>query len=289
MDVLVTHRNQGPTVRDSIRDLLRYKAPDDRIIVVDANSSDGSLDTLERLSVNEGIVLKHVPGASRGRGRQSAFEAGDNDIVAAHIDMDASYSAGLFEAAEYYRELRRTHDPGLVLFHGGMIADRSVVADAGGWRDLDVHEDKDLWVRADADAPVYRLPVSVVDAHHNFEWDSWRYRQRRRYQNYRDALRLGVGYRTLVRSLRHHLPSPARYRDRTLLALAAQRATAGDLGGFEPGDFNPETHFLRELRFEALVAAGLLSPTVLDVPDRLADYARDDGYPARTSYDELVD
>ncbi|WP_251342368.1 glycosyltransferase family A protein [Haloplanus halophilus] len=284
MDVLITHRNQEQTIRRSLDSLLGQLGPSDRLVIVDSNSTDGSFDVIEKYYVSESVVMDFESGLSRGEGRQSAFELGSDEIVAAHIDLDVTYSPCLSTVAERYRDLRAEREPGLLLFHGGMIADRSVVDAAGGWRDLQVHEDKDLWVRIAEQFPVYYLPVSIVEEHDNYEWQSVRYRLRRLYSNYRDALRLGIPRARLERSIRNHLPLTERWRDRRLLSLAARNARDGAFDTLERYSFDPEAHLLRELPFGSLVESGALPLSRLDVPPELAEYRSTSAYPGMTSY-----
>jgi glycosyltransferase involved in cell wall biosynthesis len=264
--------------------LLDQLGPGDRLVIVDSNSTDGSFDVIEKYYVSESVVMDFESGLSRGEGRQSAFELGSDEIVAAHIDLDVTYRSCLSAVAEFYRDLRTDRDPGLLLFHGGLIADRSVVAAAGGWRDLQVHEDKDLWVRVAEQSPVYYLPVSIVDDHDNYEWQSARYRLRRLYSNYRDALRLGVSRSDLERSIDSHLSLAERWRDRRLLSLAARNVRGGEFGTLERYRFDPEAHLLRELPFASLVDSGALPLSRLDVTKELAEYRSGRAYPGMTSY-----
>ncbi|MFB6195549.1 MAG: glycosyltransferase family 2 protein [Haloplanus sp.] len=284
MEILVTHRNQGPSIRRSLDSLTDQLAPSDRIVLVDANSSDGSFEIIEEYCVDSPVVMEFGDHLSRGEGRQRAFELSEDDLVAAHVDLDATYTPCLRAVVDFYRELRSEREPGVLLFHGGMIADRDVVAEAGGWRDLQVHEDKDLWMRAADHAPVYWLPVSVIDDHLNFEWESVRYRLRRRYMNYRDALRLGVDETDLAASVDHHLSGYERFRDRRLLTAARLRARPAELGGLHDVTFDPESHLLRELTFHTLVDSGALPVERLGVPDDLSTYVTDRSYPGMTSY-----
>ncbi|WP_178917992.1 glycosyltransferase family 2 protein [Natronomonas gomsonensis] len=287
MDVLVTHYEQNETVSVAIESLRRQLSAEDGIYVVDAGSEDDSFSELERFDAQRDIELVYRDGVSRGRGRQIAFEHADSDVVVAQADLDTEFHAALPDLVEYYRRLTDDRGPGILLVNGCLIGYRDVIEDAGGWRDLQVHEDKDLWMRVDERATLYVLPVTTIKHHANFEWSSLRYRLRRRYRNYRDALRLGVPADVLAASLRHHRPIHRRGTDALLFALARRRAAALEQYSTLDGvDFDPEASFLRELTFEALVDSGAIDPVFTSPPETLRQYESESAYPGQTSYSE---
>lgn len=285
MDVLVTHYEQNQTASVAIESLRRQLSDDDGIYVVDAGSGDDSFSELERFDAQRDIELVHRDGVSRGRGRQIAFERSEAEVVVAQADLDTEFHAALPDLVAYYERLTDERGPGILLVNGCLIGYRSVIADAGGWRDLQVHEDKDLWIRVDDRATLYVLPVTAIKNHANFEWSSLRYRLRRRYRNYRDAIRLGVSPDTLAASLRHHRPIHRRGADPLLLALARRRGPSLKQYPVLDGvDFDPQASFLRELSFEALAEDGAIDPTITSVPRSLREYRTETGYPGQTSY-----
>ena len=290
MDVLMTHYKQRKTLEDSIRSLDTQLSNDDNIYLVDAGSTDGSFRILERLAYNGDIELLHRNGVSRGRGRQIAFEESDADIIAAHADLDTVFYPALKQLEATYRRLRSRNGGGLLLVHGCLVTDRSTIESVGGWSDLQVHEDKDLWVRTDRDSAIYYLPISVARHHSNFEWDSPAYRLRRRYQNYRDAIRLGVPVSALRTSYRDRQPFVARPTSSALVTAAATRAKKMKSYATLVEDHpDPREFNLRELTFRSLDASGVIDPESLPVPEQLERYrvgepGADRPYPGKTSY-----
>lgn len=285
MDVLATHRNQSRSLEQSLGSLSSQLPADAQIHVVDAGSTDGAYTTLERLDAAGEIRLELATDASRGRGRQLALERSSADVVAAHLDLDVLYRDVLSDLESVYHRVRAERGDGLLLFHGGLISSAEVLRDAGGWRDLQVHEDKDLWLRASERTTLYYLPVSAVRRHANHDWQSRRYRLRRVYYNLRDALRLGVPGDRLAAALRIHRPLTSRPLDRLLLRAARRGARAK--GGFDVVDgdrLDPGSHRLWEFTFPMLRAHGLLDPVVLDPPPSLASHVVDAAYPGETSY-----
>lgn len=284
MDVLTTHYNQSPTLEPALESITTQLGGDDRLVVVDAGSDDGSYGTLESAATQPGVRLHLDHDVSRGRGRQLALERSTGEVVMAHLDFDTVFAPVLQELRDYYTDLVEDRGPGLLLVHGGMVATREFLETCGGWHDLQVHEDKDLWVRAAREGRLYHLPISIVERHRNADWTSWRYRLRRRYYNYREAIRLGIPAETLAASRYHHA-SAVDLPDRTLFAVAVRRA--GQLSQFDVldgGQLDPAAHFLRELTYPALADAGLLEVERLEVPPELSAYATRERFPGQTSY-----
>ncbi len=285
MDVLTTHFEQYETAEASIQSLREQLGDDDEIYVVDAGSTDDSFHLLERFDSQGDIRLVHESGVTRGMGRQYAFELSDSDVVVAQADLDSIFRPVLPDLVDYYETVRDRHGPGLLLAHGCLVGTRRDIERADGWNDLQVHEDKDLWVRADSHMNVYHLPVSVVEDHVNFEWDSASYRLRRVYQNYRDGLRLGIPPDAFRRSIRYHCPRRSWPSQYAILSLASLRASGLDTyETLADTDLDPRDGFLRELTFDMLQRSGHLSPERVPVPDALERYESSRTYPGQTSY-----
>lgn len=285
MDILITHLNQYPVVKESLNSLVEALPDQSRIYVVDAGSTDGSFSHLEKRAADEEIDLLLRNGISRGKGRQIAFEMSDDELVLAHVDLDTTFQPILTELVNYYQKLRDKRGPGLLIFHGGMLGTRKLIANAGGWNDLQVHEDKDLWLRLYERADVYVLPISIVSRHDNFEWHSWRYRIKRIYQNYRDAIRLGLSKEMLRQSLSYHQSRGYRVLDHFILEKSSRDARGlkhyDALTGYS---LNPKEHFLRELTFEALNSTDEFNPTFVSPSQMLERFHWNDSYPGQTSY-----
>lgn len=286
MDVLMTHYEQRKTLEQSIESLEIQLSEDDTIYVVDGGSADGSFHTLERLNQDDQIELVYrKDGISRGYGRQIAFEESDADIIVAHADLDTVFYPALKQLEETYRRLRSERGNGALLVHGCFVSDTSTIDSAGGWNDLQVHEDKDLWARIDRRANLYRMPVSVIKRHDNFEWDSPVYRLKRVYQNYRDAIRLGIPSTALRQSSKHHESVISRVGSAPLVPIANSRASDMETyGTFADSYPNPSEFHLRELTYPSLSAEGILDHEEIQVPKHLAEYRSNEAYPGKTSY-----
>lgn len=281
----MTHYEQRKTLRDSIESLLPQLSDDDVIHVVDAGSTDGSFHILEELDYDGKIDLLYRDGVSRGQGRQIAFEESNADIVVAHADLDTIFYPVLEQLREAYRRIRSERGAGVLLVHGCFVSDRSTINSIGGWNDLQVHEDKDLWIRADDNATLYQMPVSVVQHHDNFEWESPMYRFKRLYQNYRDAIRLGIPSAALGASYRRHQSVSSWPPNAVLLSIAARRGKnmrSYDTLREEYPD--PAKFHLRELTFRTLIESQVIEPEILQIPSEFSQYQSKRVYPGKTSY-----
>lgn len=285
MDVLITHYEQQSIIKDSINSLTTQLSDKDTIHVVDAGSTDGSFHILEGLDADGKINLVYRDGVSRGQGRQIAFEESDADIIVAQADLDTIFHPILEQLKYAYQRICSKQGAGVLLVHGCLITDRSTINSIGGWNDLQVHEDKDLWTRAEDIATLYQMPISVVQRHDNFEWESMIYRFKRRYQNYRDAIRLGIPRVTLNKSYRHQQSIDSWPVNRALLSTAARRAKNMKSYGTLKEEYpDPEKFHLQELTFHALVKSQIINPEVLQVPSELEQYRSEQSYPGKTSY-----
>lgn len=289
MDVLMTHYNQGSSVKESIRSLDQQLSSRSQIYVVDAGSTTSTFRKLETLYAQESISLEHEPDVSRGHGRQLALDKSEQEIVAAHLDLDTVFEPILPEIVEFYRDLIDERGTGLLVFHGGMVGTRSHFEEIGGWNDLQVHEDKDVWIRSSEATAVYVLPVSIVYRHYNVEWQSRRYRLRRTYYNYRDSMRLGLSKESLLTSMRTQWSRPHRLWERPLFEYAhysAQRLeTYNTIAGLEPASVD---YPLRELTFDMLVESGNLDVSYIEPPQSLESFVTDQNYPGQTSYSDRL-
>ena len=285
MDVLITHYEQRKTLRDSIESLTTQLSENDMIHVVDAGSTDGSFHILEELDYDDKINLLYRDGVSRGQGRQIAFEESDADIVVAHADLDTIFYPILHQLKDAYQCIRSERGAGVLLVHGCCISDRSTIKSVGGWNDLQVHEDKDLWIRADGNATLYQMPVSVVQHHDNFEWESLMYRSKRLYQNYRDAIRLGIPSAALGKSYRQHQSISSWPSNAVLLFIAARRAkNMRTYDTLQEEYLDPAKFHLRELTFRTLVESQVITPEILQIPSEFSRYQSERAYPGKTSY-----
>jgi len=197
--ICITHYNNRDTLEGSLRSILSQIDSTFEIVVVDNMSTDGSLEVLQRYE-KEGAISLIVKRCSRGRGRQIALEHSIGDYILSNIDFDDQILTKLqFALAKYEQSCRsdllRIDSVDSRSFWGGEsvnVAPRTLLSSLGGWRDLQLGEDWELWRRA-ANAGRYKWTyyqlLALTNAHP--ERKTLVGRMRFRYVRYRDMMRCG--------------------------------------------------------------------------------------------------
>jgi len=190
--------NEVTTARDSINSILGQLNDNYEVIVVDNFSKDGTYEVLREFekSPRVKVIQKRC---SRGIGRQVAFENASGEYILANLDLDDVFLPVLDKVVTLYHE--RTEGKLMTIFNlpsgwvqNITIGPRELIASLGGWRDLNIYEDWDIWSRA--------------GKAHKYGWTSFRFteseishpeprrafkRLTQRYGRYRDRLLLGWG------------------------------------------------------------------------------------------------
>jgi glycosyltransferase involved in cell wall biosynthesis len=121
---------------------------DFEVVVVDQNSTDGSLEILKQYEASNSIRLFHQTKRNRGLGRQLAFEKSTGEYIISNVDMDDVYEPKLEELTQKYHAnaegtMLRVVDSNR---HGALtLSPRRLVSEIGGWKDLDYVEDRFMW------------------------------------------------------------------------------------------------------------------------------------------------
>jgi glycosyltransferase involved in cell wall biosynthesis len=164
--------NDGATVRESLDSVLALSAfRPTEVVVTDNKSTDGSAEVLREYR-DKGLIKLVEKKCVRGEGRQYAFEASSGKYILAHMDCDDIFSARGVDAliAAYHASYE-----GIMVMTRGQdpkgpasitIAPREVVAELGGWRDLNWGEDWDIWGRAYAAKKYAFIPYPSDNAPH---------------------------------------------------------------------------------------------------------------------------
>jgi glycosyltransferase involved in cell wall biosynthesis len=155
--VCITTLNDARTLRRSLVSLFREIDPDDtEVVVVDSESRDGST-TILREYQTMGKLKLIVKKCSVGMGRQLAFLNSSGDYIVAYIDTDDTFSGLGARLADYLK-----YYPGkIVRARDFLIVPRSIVIEAGGWRDLHTAEDLDFLRRVEERLKVVEVPWSI--------------------------------------------------------------------------------------------------------------------------------
>lgn len=197
--ICITCRNNINTVEASLESILTQTNDKFEIVVVDANSNDGTLEVLRKYA-KKGCIKLIVKKCSRGKGRQIAFENSNGDYVIANMDLDDVFTPKLKELLDFHG---KCCEGKILLAVSGIsrkmrglqnitIGDRNLLKRLGGWRDLQWAEDWDLWSRA-AKSGCYMwtvLPIVEITNPH-FERQLTLPKLLFRFYKYREFVRLG--------------------------------------------------------------------------------------------------
>ena len=202
--ICMTCFNEADSIRDSLNSLLGQLDEGYEVVVVDNYSTDGTIDQLRKFEgVNRVKVIQKR--CSRGLGRQIAFENSNGEYVIANLDLDDTFLQVVQEIVKGYHQ--KAEGKLLAVFNSSSreemkagwpqnmtIGPRALVASLGGWRDLNIYEDWDIWSRA-GKVEAYRWTAQRFAANQSVHPENKRWagnRLNRRYERYSNRLRLGL-------------------------------------------------------------------------------------------------
>jgi glycosyltransferase involved in cell wall biosynthesis len=146
--VVMTIRNMVKYVSLSLDTILPGIRPDGELVIVDANSTDGTIPYLRGLE-EKGLLKLIVEPCTRGRGRHLGILATNAPIVLTQIDADVTYHPGVIH--EVVEAFERTGKKGMMVAFGSRDAnpgtvkmfvwDRSFYFKIGGYQDINLHDD----------------------------------------------------------------------------------------------------------------------------------------------------
>ena len=199
--ICITNYNMVDSVRQSLESILTQIDERFEIIIVDSCSDDGSLDILREYQGRRIKLI--VQMCSIGLGRQTAIENSRGKYIISHMDMDDVFQPNLNKLLRLYHASFEGYM--LVVqraqgrYSGVMIAPRKLINAAGGYKDLNYLEDRDLFSRA-ARLRYFRFLKSFPIIDHSVKKRGKRYhhvvyRLRKEYLAFRESFRLGHGSR----------------------------------------------------------------------------------------------
>lgn len=154
--VTMTVRNNASTIGDSLASFLPLAPHGGELVVVDAESTDGTREILERVAAEHPEVSVLVRACNRGVGRNLAARASHAPVVLTQVDGDNRYAPGVLVAVASF--LRARPELGLVFSVGAGDRDpsltrfyawrRDAFEQAGGYPDTQEREDPPLLLRA---------------------------------------------------------------------------------------------------------------------------------------------
>ena len=141
-----TTYNIATRIRKSLDSLLKYINEEEwEIVVVDNRSKDGTYEILEEYASkfkNFKMVSKRC---KRGRGRNIAYKNSEGKYIIV-VDFDTIYYKQWYDLIKAYNEWEGRDKYALHSMFLG-IYPRHLIEEVGGWRNLQLGEDFDMWWR----------------------------------------------------------------------------------------------------------------------------------------------
>jgi len=169
--VTMTVRNNIDTIVDSLGSILPLREHGGEVVIVDAESNDGTKEFLDRTAAGASELVVVSRRCNRGVGRNLAVTTARAPIVLTQVDGDNRYATGvLVTVADHLRSEPRVgliftvgmsdRDPSLTRFYAWQ---RAAFEQAGGYPDTQEREDPPLLLRAfRAGFPIERYVLPKV-------------------------------------------------------------------------------------------------------------------------------
>lgn len=196
--VLITTHNTEPTLKPCLESVLTQIDDDYEVLIVDSHSTDGSLEYLKSLADN-GEIRLIVKKCNRGEGRQEALENARGKYVIARVDMDSLHNPVFKQFMQHY--IKKEKELGsFVLNAGALISSKDLLLKVGGWRPLQWGENYELYKRLMEIDKLYLCRINEARLHMKFKYNTLE-RLKIAYVNYRDSLRMGLGFKVVAKEL----------------------------------------------------------------------------------------
>ncbi|MGQ9597300.1 MAG: glycosyltransferase family 2 protein [Thermoproteota archaeon] len=195
--ICITCRNEINTICASLDSILEQIDERFEVVVVDSQSTDGTLSVLQEYA-KLGKIKLIVKKCTRGKGRRIAFENSSGEYIISGLDMDDIIAPKLNQFIDFYHGKCE----GMLLLatsnslergsQNVIIAPRSLILQIGDWRNLKYSEDWDVWSRA-AKIGRYRFTAFNLIKRHgiHLEREEPLKKLRLRMAQYTDRYRLG--------------------------------------------------------------------------------------------------
>jgi glycosyltransferase involved in cell wall biosynthesis len=205
---LTTNYNKADVLERSLRSMLAALPESGELIVVDGDSTDGSVEGLRALGARDDRLRVVVSPSNLGEGRQVAFERARGGICVQHLDTDREYVPALRDLLEAFEELENEY-PDLVLctLDSLYVSRPGPIREAGGWPPLGRVEERVFVERLCRSGAALRiLPVSLSRELPTADTVSVQARARKWRLTARDLLRVGFPLRALLRYNHRRFP-----------------------------------------------------------------------------------
>lgn len=154
--VTMTVRNEAATIATALNSILDPLPPEVEVVVVDAESDDGTFETLSARAAQDARLRVVRAPCNRGEGRNRAVAQARSSILVTHIDGDVHYARGVLDAAAralaahpkvpmYWALGRADPNPSSTKF---MVWRREALDSLGGYPATQRNEDIGLILRA---------------------------------------------------------------------------------------------------------------------------------------------
>jgi len=201
----ITTFNSNKTIRKSLESILSQIEGDNtfEVIVVDAGSTDGSLEYLRELEKKGKIrlVVDRRTRGSVGLGRQIALENARGDYVILYCDTDCYYKPLFKEILKFYHEKEKELGEYTLGGLGECLICSRTLAMSVGFHDLRYAEDIDFGVRMWKKGKMYcAIPPHVLLKDQEREkFRSNFYKLKRMFYETRDLLRIGATFGSIFK------------------------------------------------------------------------------------------
>ena len=238
--------NERETVSDSLNSLLNQLDESYEVVVVDNFSADGTFDILKEFEQAHDVrVIRRR--CTRGLGRQIAFQNATGEYIIANLDLDDLFLPVVQKIVTRYHEIAEGRLMALFNFAAAptdewvqnmTIGPAALISHLGGWRDLNVFEDWDLWSRADNESKYCWTTFNFAANKTSHPESRGAFgRTTHRYERYKERLRLGM--RIFSKGEKVGLSQRLAYAG-ARLSLLRQGVLRGQDPSFDPLD--PELH-----------------------------------------------
>ena len=201
----ITTYNDNKTIRKSLESILSQIEGDEmfEVVLVDAGSTDGSLEYLRELERKGKIrlIVDRRTRGSVGLGRQVALENARGDYVILYCDTDCYYKPLFKEILRFYHEKEKELGEYALRGLGECLICSRTLAMSVGFHDLRYAEDIDFEVRMWKRGKLYQAdpPGCLLIDQEREKFKSNYYKLKRMFYESRDLLRIGVTFWSLFR------------------------------------------------------------------------------------------
>jgi len=146
--ICATTRNAIRTIETSLTSILSQLDDRFEVIVVDSESSDGTLEMIRRMQRKFRRLSVISRRCSRGLGRHIAYKVSKGRYLIQQVDSDVVYQPTLHRILDHYHSMERIYGQCAIYVEGAyLICAKDLMDKIGGWPDLQFAEDSYVYAR----------------------------------------------------------------------------------------------------------------------------------------------